>query len=80
MMGYRIKELEKDKREMFAKSKIEKESDQKRFQDLLEQIKEVKNRRLKMSAAWTHYFIFYFRSLLMFLAKESNFSEEEKGR
>lgn len=39
LMNYRIKELEKDKRQMFAKSKVDREVDQKRFQDLLAQLK-----------------------------------------
>lgn len=35
VMSFRIKQLEKDKREMFAKSKVDRENDVRKFQDLL---------------------------------------------
>lgn len=39
---------------MFAKSKIDRESDSRKFEDLLKQVKSIKNERLTMSVSWSY--------------------------
>lgn len=47
--SYRVKELEKDKRELITRSKLERETDQQKFTDLLQEIKRVKKMYHSMS-------------------------------